>query len=61
MRKNVQQIEKTRQNYAKMRKIVQKIVCTPKKLAQLEKVCSDGVTRVPLFLHLSPEEGITLF
>ena len=42
-------MKKTR---AKMCKILQKIAFNPKKLAQLEKISTDGVTRVNLFMHL---------
>ena len=47
--KIMQNIAKTQQNYVEMSKIVQQIACKPKKLAQLEKICTDGVTR---FLNL---------
>ena len=51
-RKNMQKFAKPQQNCAKMRKIVQKNVCKLKKLAQLEKISTDGVSHVTLFLHL---------
>ena len=35
-----------------MCKLVQKNMCSPKKLAQLEKICTDDVTYVTLFLDL---------
>ena len=38
-----------------MRKLVQKIACKTKKLAQLEKISTDGVSRVSIFFHLWPE------
>ena len=35
-----------------MRKLVQKIACKTEKLAQLEKISTDGVTSVTIFFHL---------
>ena len=51
MRKNLQKFAKPRRNCAKMRKIVPKIKCKPNKFAQVEKMCTDSVTRITLFLH----------
>ena len=36
-----------------MRKLVQKNACKTEKLAQLEKISTDGVTSVTIFFHLS--------
>ena len=49
---NVKIFAKTQLNCAKMRKNIQKIVCKPNKLAQLNKNSIDGVTRITLFLPL---------
>ena len=55
MRKIVQKLKKKkRQNCAELRKSLQNISCKIKKLAQLEKNCTDGVTRVTLFSYLCP-------
>ena len=43
-----QNLQKDPKILKKMRKIVQKIACKPKKWTQLQKIC----TRVNLFLHL---------
>ena len=43
---------KKMQKHNKIVQNAQKIACRPEKLAQLEKICTDGVTRVTLFLHL---------
>ena len=40
----MQKIAKTKQNCVEMCKIVQQIACKPKKLAQLEKTSTDGIT-----------------
>ena len=45
-------MQKNANKMQKKDKIVQKNGCKLKKFAQLQKISSDGVTRVTLFFHL---------
>ena len=57
MRETMQKFAKTLQNVAYICKIVGEIVCKPEKFAKLEKICTDGITRVTLFWHLCIDQG----
>ena len=52
MSTKMQKYAKFSKNAQKHNKIEQKIACKTEKLAQLEKICTDGVTSVTIYFHL---------